>query len=433
MKIVAFLPVKGSSERIKNKNTTLMNGKPLFLHTLEKLVRCSFIDEVFLDTEKDEIYEIAKHTNCIYLKRDPELATNKTDGHSLFYNEAKKINADIYIQILGTSPFIKPSTIEKGINILKEQGDLYDSVILVKNEKQYTWSKEGPNYDRMHIPNSKDLPDTIVETMGLYITNSDVALNMKRRYGIKPYLLEAEPIEAIDVNYPLDFELAEIISKGLKSLENRKLEFLKKLVNSAMLSDVLDDIGLYNCVITGLKCNIGGTKVLGRARTLKIRKLEKGEDFHGIYDALKSYAEISDNDIIVVENECPDYAYFGELNTMLSIRSGASATIVGGVTRDRDNVMKMNYPVFSKGYNCKDVRKRATLANFNRTINVFGVTISPSDLIFADNDGVVVIPVAYENKIMKAIIEKIGMENNVASEIARYSNPLDIVEKIGEF
>lgn len=133
----------------------------------------------------------------------------------------------------------------------------------MKNEKQYTWSKEGPNYDRMHIPNSKDLPDTIVETMGLYITNSDVALNMKRRYGIKPYLLEAEPIEAIDVNYPLDFELAEIISKGLKSLENRKLEFLKKLVNSAMLSDVLDDIGLYNCVITGLKCNIGVQRFWG--------------------------------------------------------------------------------------------------------------------------------------------------------------------------
>ncbi len=131
--------------------------------------------------------------------------------------------------------------------------------------------------------------------------------------------------------------------------------------------------------------------------------------------------------------EGPDYAYFGELNTMLSIRSGASATIVGGVTRDRDNVMKMNYPVFSKGYNCKDVRKRATLASFNRTINVFGVTISPSDLIFADNDGVVVIPVAHENKIMKAIIEKIGMENNAAGEIARYSNPLDIVAKIGEF
>lgn len=47
MKIVAFLPVKGSSERIKNKNTTLMNGKPLFLHTLEKLVRCSLLMKFF--------------------------------------------------------------------------------------------------------------------------------------------------------------------------------------------------------------------------------------------------------------------------------------------------------------------------------------------------------------------------------------------------
>ena len=32
MKVVAFLPAKGASERIKNKNTQLLNGKPLFLH-----------------------------------------------------------------------------------------------------------------------------------------------------------------------------------------------------------------------------------------------------------------------------------------------------------------------------------------------------------------------------------------------------------------
>ena len=433
MRVVAFLPVKGTSERIKNKNTSLLDGKPLFLHTLEKLMKCDFIDEVFLDTEMDAIYEMGEYTGCTYLKRDPALATNKTDGHSLFYNEAKKVDADIYIQVLGTSPFIKPSTIERGVNILKEQGDKYDSVVLVKREKQYTWSGKEPNYDREHIPNSKDLPDTIVETMGLYITNHDIAINHQRRYGKRPYLLDAEPIEAIDVNYPLDFELAEFISKGLKAQENRKLEFLKKLVNSSQLSDVMDDNGLPNQVITGLRCNIDGTKLFGRARTLKIRKLADGEDFHGIYDALKSYAEISDNDIIIVENECSDYAYFGELNTMLSIRSGASGTIVGGVTRDRDNVIKMHYPVFSEGFNCKDVRGRATLDSFNRTIKIQGVEISPSDLIFADNDGIVVIPSRKEKLIIGAVIEKLSMENNVSSEIARYSDPMEIVDNIGAF
>lgn len=433
MKVVAFLPVKGTSERIKNKNTTLLNGKPLFLHTLEKLVRCPFIDDVFLDTEKDEIYDMGKHTGCHYLKRDPSLATNKTDGHSLFYNEAVKVDADIYIQILGTSPFILPSTIERGVGILKNHGDKYDSVVLVRREKMYTWGEGVPNYDYDHIPNSKDLPDTVIETMGLYITNRRVAVEERRRYGKNVYLLEALPIEATDVNYPEEFDFAEIISKGLKSIENRKLEFLKNIINSAMLSDVLDDYGLTDCVVTGLHCNIDGAKVFGRARTLKIRQLHEGEDFHGIYDALKSYAEISDHDIIVVENECPEYAYFGELNTLLSIRSGASATIVGGVTRDYDSVLKMNYPVFSKGYNCRDVRKRATLESYNRSIKLFGVAISPGDLVFADNDGVVVIPFLHEKAIMERIIEKASMEHDVSREIARYSDPMEIVKNIGEF
>ncbi len=54
MKIVAFLPVKGTSSRIENKNIKLLDGKPLFLHTLEKLSSCSFIDEVYLDSESEK-------------------------------------------------------------------------------------------------------------------------------------------------------------------------------------------------------------------------------------------------------------------------------------------------------------------------------------------------------------------------------------------
>lgn len=106
MKIVAFLPAKGTSQRIPSKNQKLLNGKPLFLHTLEKLVSCDFIDEVYLDTESDDMLNYASYLNYIPLKRDPALATNKTDGHQMFFNEVSQVDADIYIQILGTSPFI---------------------------------------------------------------------------------------------------------------------------------------------------------------------------------------------------------------------------------------------------------------------------------------------------------------------------------------
>ena len=153
MKVVAFLPAKGTSERIESKNMKLLNGKPLFLCMLEKLCKCDFIDEVYLDSESDEILNYAPFLRYIPLKRDSALASNKTDGHQMFYNEVRQVEADIYIQILCTSPFIKPETIQKGVEILKEH-DEYDSVVLVKKEKEYWWENGQPSYDKFHVPNS---------------------------------------------------------------------------------------------------------------------------------------------------------------------------------------------------------------------------------------------------------------------------------------
>lgn len=216
-KIAAFLPVKAKSERIKNKNLKLLCGKPLFLYTLEKLLSCDFIDEVFLDSESDEVFEIASGLNFIKFKRDEKLADNSTNGNKLFLNEIQATDADICIQILCTSPFIKPETIKKGIDILVNSED-YDSVVLVRKEKLYTWNSESlkPNYDIENIPNSFNLEDTIIETMGLYIIKRDVAFKTGRRIGERPYLLEATALEAIDINYPEDFELAELVMREKK-------------------------------------------------------------------------------------------------------------------------------------------------------------------------------------------------------------------------
>lgn len=433
MKVVVFLPVKGSSERIANKNITPLNGKPLFLHTLEKLVTCDFIDEVYLDTENDDIYEMAKYTECKYLKRDPKFANNATDGHRLFYQAAEKVTADIYIQILGTSPFISIDTIKKGVEIIKKDRNI-DSIVFVKKEKQYCWNQDilEPFYDKDNIPNSKDLEDTVIETMGLYITNKKIALEEKRRYGGKVKLVEVSSLEAMDINYPDDFVLADLIARGISQKEINHLNFIKRFINSAIISDVMDDMGLDG-VITDLKCNLKDKKIFGRAKTLKIRKLKDNEDFNGIYDALNTYKYITDNDVILVENECSDYAYFGELNASLSIRAGACATIVGGVTRDKKDVCNLDYPVFSKGYNCQDVRKRATMESYNQIIEINGIEIAPSDLIFADEVGVVAIPRKYEKEILRLVLEKIQIENSVLTEIINKENPIKIVDKIGAF
>jgi len=431
MKVVAFLPAKGTSSRIESKNIKLFDGKPLFHYTLEKLNECSFIDEVYLDSESEEIFESASEIEHFKMKRDPAYANNKTDGHLLFYNEARQVDGDIYIQVLCTSPFINKSTIQKGVEILKNSTE-YDSVVLVRRDKQYQWDKNGPKYDKNNIPNSVDLDDTIIETMGLYITNKKVALEDKKRIGERPYLLEADPIEAIDVNYPEDFELAEFIMAGIREQEREKFRNLSRVLSSPMLSDIMDDLGVDG-FISGLKLNIENKKAMGRAKTLKLRALREGEDFRGIYDALQSYKTIVPNDIIVVENEVSDYAYFGDLNANLAIRQGATATIIGGMTRDHIDVTKMDYPVFSTGYIAQDVRKRATTESINKEIQINGVKIKPGDLIFGDSEGVIVIPKAYEDIIMEKALQVIGTENKIISEILAGKDTEEIIENNGAF
>ena len=431
MRVVAFLPAKGTSSRIESKNKKLLNGKPLFFHTLKKLVECDFIDEVYLDSEDDTILDFADYLNYKKLKRDPSLANNKTDGHQMFYNEVKQVEADIYIQILGTSPFIKKETIKKGVDILKTHSE-FDSVVLVKKDKQYLWANNQPLYDKHHIPNSIDLPDTIIETMGLYIVRKEVALNKKMRFGDNCYQLEANPIEAIDVNFPEDFALAEIVAKGLQENENSLLKMYANFLSSALLSDVLFDFGV-NSTIVGLKPNLPNTKVFGRANTLKIRKLNKGEDYRGIYKGLETYSKISRGEIIIVENEIADRAYFGDLNANLAVRSGAIATIVSGVTRDINEVTKINYPVFAKGYCCKDVKGLATIDYHNKPICIDGVTIFPGDLIFGDINGIVIIPQKLEDEILKRAINSAQTEKNVLSKILGNKDAIDIYKEEGEF
>jgi regulator of RNase E activity RraA/CMP-N-acetylneuraminic acid synthetase len=433
MKVVAFLPAKGSSERIQNKNTQILDGKPLFLRQLEKLVKYDFIDEVYLDTESEEIIDLASVVNCKVLKRDPALASNKTDGHQLFYNEVKQVEADIYIQILCTSPFIKGDTIQHGIEILKNSVE-YDSVVLVRKDKQYTWNPETiqTNYDLNNIPNSNTLPDTIIETMGLYIVKKEAAYGLKKRIGNKPYLLEAKAIEAIDVNYLDEFELANFIAAGIRENERKMFRNLSHLLSSPILSDIFDELGISNQIIPGYKLNLEGKKILGRAKTLKIKKRE-ATDKTSIYDALLTYQTIVPNDIILVENEAPEFAYFGELNANLAIRAGAIGAIIGGNTRDLNEVRKLQFPVFSKGYNCQDIKHKGTVAHYNKMISIEGVNIYPHDLVFADGEGIIVIPQRYEKQVLALAREVLRKEKSIVNEVAEGLHVNELRKRHGDF
>lgn len=432
MKVAAFLPAKGSSFRIPNKNTMLLDGEPMFLRSLKKLVNSSLIDEVYLDTESREIADLASEVACHHLQRDAELASNRADGNRLFLNEVQHTDADICVQLLCTSPFIRTETIERAIAILRDEPD-YDSVVAVRCEKQYRWGADGPLYDITHIPNSVDLEDSVIESMGLYVVRREAALKLGRRVGDRPYLLEIDPLEAIDVNWPRDFELANLIAIGLREQERRLFQNIKLMLSSAALSDILDDMGLQGVLSKDFRLNLPNLKIFGRAKTMQIDLCPDDGDFRRIYDGLDLYDHVVSNDVIVVANKIPDYAFFGELNASLAVRSGAIGAIIDGVTRDTRETADMGFPVFAKGNYCKDTRKRGIVTSRNRTVVIDGISVHKDDLIFGDRDGVVVIPRKHEREVIERAMENLKQERLILTDVAQGVSTNELVERYGLF
>jgi regulator of RNase E activity RraA len=245
-------------------------------------------------------------------------------------------------------------------------------------------------------------------------------------------LLEAEPIEAIDVNYPADFILADAIAKGLRSAEAAKLRIMSVAFSSAIFSDILAEQNIGG-LITGLKPNFPETRIMARANTLKLRKKRDNESYAGIYDALQTYHKMGAGEVIVVENEVPDHAYFGELNAHLALRSGVLGAIIGGATRDVSEVKRIGFPVFSVDNCSLDVRGVAVMESHNKPVNIQGVKIVPGDLVFADCNGIAVIPQKHETHVLNLAFDAVGKEKAVLDKVFRQIDANTIYETIGEF
>lgn len=432
MRVVAFVPAKGESSRIANKNTVVLDGEYLFKRKLIQLLECPEIDDVYLDTESQHIIDLASDLPIKVMKRNPTLASNKTDGHELFANEAAHTKADIYIQSLCTSPFITADTLSRALKALKANPKA-DSLVAVQKSKQYTWAKGQPVYGNGRIPNSVDLPETIVESMGLYIVKRKAGEKAPtRRFGKTPILFQITDEEAVDVNWPDDLALAERICAGYRAVHNAALDAIRPHLCSSLLSDICKERKIKALLPPGFQ-RVSGRSVLGVAKTLELRALKKGDDWKGIYTALGSYNFVRPGDVIMIQNHVKDKAYFGDLNANIALRSGAVGAVVDSYTRDSEELNGLEFSVFAQGISCDDIKYEGTVHAMNKPIKIGGVTINNGDYVYADDDGVLAIPKALWPSVRDEALATLKKEFDIRYAIMRGEDVAKVLGKHGAF
>jgi regulator of RNase E activity RraA/CMP-N-acetylneuraminic acid synthetase len=437
MRVIGFVPAKGSSDRIKSKNMRILDGEHLFRRKLRQLVESGVFDEVWLDTESDEIAALAADLPVKILKRDPHLASNATDGHELFANECRSVQGgDIYVQSLCTAPFVSEDTLRRAVNALRENPDA-DSLVAVTREKRYAWAEGAPLYGRGRIPNSVDLPSHTVEAMSLYMMRATSPDFPDKRFGQRPIMFDLTAQEAIDINYAEDLELAETICAGARQRETMLFRALRPHLSSCVFSDLTKELGL-SCTLPAALKPVVGRRMLGRAKTLKLVALgpettREGGQWKGIYDALNSYAFIRSGDVIMVATDVPDRAYFGELNAHLAMRAGAVGVLVDGYTRDVEAVQALDLPVFARGVWANDIKFEGTTGGMNVEVTIGGILVRNNDVVFADPDSVIVIPRERWEPILRQSLDMIVNESKVRLNAALGRPVGELLENFGYF
>ena len=209
MKIVGIMPIKLNNERLPGKNTKILGGKPLLQHALDNLLETKLCDEIYVYCSNEAIKEYLPN-GITFLKRDSSLDLPTSNFTQIFSSFSNLIDADIYVFMHATAPFVKSQTMEECINAVLKNN--YDSSFCATIIQDFLWEDNKPlNFDATNLPRSQDLKPIYRETSGVYVFKKEVFNTIKRRIGINPYIKVVSFKEAVDINNPEDFSLAEAL------------------------------------------------------------------------------------------------------------------------------------------------------------------------------------------------------------------------------
>jgi 4-hydroxy-4-methyl-2-oxoglutarate aldolase len=207
---------------------------------------------------------------------------------------------------------------------------------------------------------------------------------------------------------------------------------LKAQLYSAVISDILDELGYRKQTMEPEIRPLADDMVLvGRAKTVLASDVYRipQDPYLKQMEALDS---IRAGEIFVATvNGSRRSAFFGELMATATLKNGGRGAIIFGLTRDTTKVKQLNFPIFTCGFRPTDSLGRNEVIDYDIPIECGGVTVNPNDLLFADIDGVVVIPSAVEEEVISKAISKVNKENVVRDAIIKGMSVKEAYSKYG--
>lgn len=176
------------------------------------------------------------------------------------------------------------------------------------------------------------------------------------------------------------------------------------------LSDACDRVGIQRCAVQGIVPRWGRTKVVGRAVT--IRMTAAGAVPAVAHLGVDAIANSAKGDVIVVDNRGDlHHNCWGEILALGAKLQGVSGVVVDGAVRDVDACETFDFPVHARGTVPSTARGRIVQEAWNVPVRLGDAPVRPGDVIVADVNGVVVLPIEKLAQVVESAEEIMAKEN----------------------
>lgn len=242
MEILAVIPARGGSKGIPRKNIKLLAGKPLIAWTIDEAKKSKHLTRVIVSTDDEEIADVAReHGAEVPFLRPKDISGDlATDveflQHALdHFRETEGYIPEIILRLPPTSPLRTVEDIDRGIEALLNDPDADASRPIMEAPKHpykmWKLSEDGKylepfldksftGFDEPHNLPRQLFPKVHIHTGAMDVVRRKTIEEQKSTSGSKLAHFFMDPLNSINIDHPIDFEIADILMQRRKEKES---------------------------------------------------------------------------------------------------------------------------------------------------------------------------------------------------------------------
>ena len=219
-KLTILLPMKATSERVANKNMKNFNGEPLYHAVMKTLVASKYVKKIIINTDSEVIVKDAKkhfYESVVIIDRPREIQGGDVSMNVIINYDLQQLEGEHFLQTHSTNPLLTTKTLDKAIESYFDSLDRHDSVFGVTKVQTRFYDKDANpvNHNPQELLRTQDLEPLYEENSNFYIFSKESFKNSgNKRIGVNPQIFEVNKLEAVDIDEPEDFVLAELLYKN---------------------------------------------------------------------------------------------------------------------------------------------------------------------------------------------------------------------------